>query len=70
MNIQQSSSGNVSTITTANRMTVVNGVEYPWLDKMKGRSISQINGKVYIDGYELKEGEWKKTLKGLWHLLS
>lgn len=28
-----------------------------------------INGKVYVDGYEYKDGQWKRTLKALWHLI-
>jgi hypothetical protein len=25
--------------------------------------------RFYINGYEYKNGEWKRTLKALWHLL-
>jgi hypothetical protein len=34
---------------------------------MKGNNSTQINGKVYIDGYELVDGKWTKTLKALWY---
>ena len=33
-----------------------------------GHNTTQINGKVYIDGYEYKKGKWRKTFKALWHL--
>ena len=66
MNYQ--SSNNITSVSDSSRkVTIINGVEYPWVKGMKGRSTSQINGKVYIDGYELKDGQWKKTLFGLYY---
>ena len=47
---------------------IVNGVELPPVPS-SGHNSTVINGKVYIDGYEFKDGEWKRTLKALWHLL-
>ena len=46
---------------------IVNGVELP-PPPTKCRSITIINNKVYIDGYEFKNGKWKKTLRAWWHL--
>lgn len=46
---------------------VVNGVELP-PPPTKCRSTTIINNKVYIDGYEFKNGKWKKTLRAWWHL--
>ena len=46
---------------------IVNGVELPPVPS-KRYSSTVINGKVYIDGYEFKDGKWKRTLKALWHL--
>ena len=67
MNIQ--SHNNVSCITdSSRRVTIINGIEYPWAKGMRGRSVSQINGKSYIDGYELIDGEWKRTFLALFHL--
>lgn len=58
----------VSIITdSSRRVTIISGVECPWVKGMKGKSTSQINGKVYIDGYELKNGQWERTLMGLYH---
>ena len=33
----------------------------------KGRSVTVVNGKVFIDGYEFKKGRWRKTLRALFH---
>ena len=52
------------------RITIINGVEYPWVKGMRGCSTTTINGKVFIDGFELnKNGQWKRTLRALWHLI-
>jgi hypothetical protein len=40
---------------------------YPFPKGMKGYSVTTINNRSYIDGYELIKGEWKKTLKALWY---
>ena len=63
MNIQISS----NCIVTGNKV-VINGVELPPAPS-KGYSSTVVNGKVYIDGYEFKNGKWRRTLKALWHLL-
>ena len=38
--------------------------------KSKSGKISStvIDDKIYVNGYEYKNGEWKKTLAALWHL--
>ena len=46
----------------------VNGVKLPPAP-CKGHSSIVINGKVYLDGYEFKNGKWKRTLRALWHLI-
>lgn len=51
------------------KVTIVDGIEYPWRKEMMGRSCTTINSKVYIDGFELKQGKWKRTLKALWYLI-
>ena len=28
-----------------------------------------INNRVFINGYEYKDGQWKKTLRALWHTI-
>ena len=54
-------------IVRGNRVAI-NGVELPPVPS-KGYNSTVINGKVYIDGYEFKNGKWRRTLKALWHLL-
>jgi len=56
-------------VSTNGTKATINGIEYPYLPKMKGLNNSIINGKVYIDGYELKNGKWKRTLKALYYYL-
>ena len=65
----QSCNGVTCVSSTKKRITTINGVEYPWVKGMTGNCTTQINEKVYIDGYELKNGKWKKTCKALFHLI-
>lgn len=53
------------TVVIGNEVTI-NGVKMPPCPA-KGRNSTIINNKVYIDGYELVNGKWKKTLRALWH---
>ena len=69
MNYQCSNGISVST-DSSRRVTIINGVEYHWKKGMRGFSNTTVNGKVFIDGYELtKKGEWEITLRALWHLI-
>lgn len=45
---------------------IVNGVKMPPCPA-KGHNSTIINNKVYLNGYELIDGTWKKTLKALWY---
>lgn len=64
MNIQQSNN-----CTVIGNRVWINGKELPPVPtKHKYYSVTQINGKVYIDGYEFKKGKWRRTLKALWHM--
>ena len=56
-----------STVVVGNEVTI-NGVKLPPCPA-KGCNCTVINNKVYIDGYEYINGEWKKTLRALWHKL-
>lgn len=33
------------------------------------RSTTIIDNEVFINGYEWKDGKWKRTLRALWHLI-
>ena len=56
---------------------IINGVV--WIDgkriasapKIKNgkTSSAMIGDKIYVNGYEYKNGEWKRTFAALWHLL-
>lgn len=41
----------------------------PSYSKSSHNSVSIINDKLYINGYEWKDGKWKITFAALWHLL-
>lgn len=46
---------------------IINGAKLP-PPPTSCHNITMINDKVYIDGYEFKNGKWKKTLRAWWHL--
>jgi hypothetical protein len=52
-------------VVIGNEVTI-NGVKMPPCPA-KGYNSTIINNKVYINGYELIDGKWKKTLRALWH---
>ena len=39
--------------------------EHP--NKSTSSSVTIINDKLYINGYEWKNNQWKKTLKAIWY---
>jgi hypothetical protein len=59
---------NNNCVVIGNRVWI-NGEELPPLPtKRNGSSVTQIDNKIYVNGYEYKKGKWKRTLKALWHL--
>lgn len=50
----------------SNGVLEINGeqISYPFAEI---RNITMINNKVFVDGYEWKDGAWKKTLRAMWH---
>lgn len=59
---------------TINNSITVKGNQV-WIDgtplppaPCKGHNSTVIDGKVFLDGYEYKNGKWKRTLKALYHL--
>ena len=56
-------------VMVVDKFVWINGEELPPVPtKRNGHSVTQIDGKVYIDGYEFKKGKWTRTLRALWHL--
>lgn len=51
----------------ANNEIYVGGQKIPMPPHGLNNVIAIINNKVYIDGYEYKDGKWKKTLAAWWH---
>lgn len=41
---------------------------YPIPKHIRCCNVTQTNGGIFIDGYEFKNGEFKRTLKAFWHL--
>lgn len=57
----------ISGTVIINNRVIMNGVELP-PPPTGCHNTAVINNKVYIDGYEFKNGKWKKTLRAWWHL--
>lgn len=50
-------------IAVKNNQVIINGITYP--KPGRGNNSTIINNKVYVNGYELVRGEWKKTLRAI-----
>jgi len=59
--------GNITSIN--NRVITSNGRKYTIPKYIKCKSMSVVNGDIYIDGYyfDKEEGTWKKTFLGFWY---
>lgn len=55
-----------SNIVIIGNEVIINGIKMPRCPA-KGHSSTIIDNKVYLNGYELINGEWKRTLRALWH---
>lgn len=58
-------SNNVGIVVVGNEVTI-NGIKMPPCPA-SGHNSTIVNNKVYLNGYELINGQWKKTLKALWY---
>lgn len=54
-------------IDSNKRIAYVNGEKIKFKDKMKGTNLTTINGKIYVDGYELVNGKWERTIKSIFY---
>lgn len=63
----------MNNIITNNNITVkgnqvwINGNALPPAP-CPGYNSTVIDDKVFLDGYEYKNGKWKRTLRAIWHL--
>lgn len=39
------------------------------IQKRKGHSLVQVNGKLYVDCYEFKNGEFKWSILAIFHMI-
>lgn len=46
---------------------IVNGQEYTIPEKVGSSNIAIIDGRIFINGYEFKNGKWIRSLRALWH---
>ena len=37
--------------------------------KENNHNVTTVNNHLYVNGYEWKDGKWKRTLASLWHLI-
>ena len=57
-------------IVQVNDKVIVNGIELsPCPSKSNHINSTIVNEKIYLNGYEYKNGEWKRTLAALWYWL-
>lgn len=65
---QSSGKHNVSTVDLKNRKIIKNKKTYDIPKHIRCNNVTQIDGEIFIDGYEFTNGQFKRTLKALWHL--
>lgn len=46
---------------------VVNGAAIPNPPKFKANSVTIVDNRLFVGGYEYIDGKWKRTLRALWH---
>ena len=46
---------------------VVNGVTISNPPKFKANSVTIVDNRLFVGGYEYINGKWKRTLRALWH---
>lgn len=57
-----------SIVNSREKWIEINGVRYSFPKRVKGHSVSQIDNHIFVDGYEFKDGKFKRTLRALYHL--
>lgn len=59
--------GNGVIVIGNERFAYIDGKKVPFHPNMRGNNVTTVDNKVYIDGFEYKNGKWKRTLKGFFH---
>ena len=61
--------GHKSGVYILNDMIYINNkhIQPPPMGSVK--RITVINDKVFMNGFEYKNGRWERTLRALWHML-
>ena len=52
---------NGTSVIVEDRVLIVNGKKYKLPKGCRGNNISITNGEIYIDGYEFKDGQFKRS---------
>lgn len=63
---------NGQTIMLDSSRLLVNGVAYELPESIKnrsGHSLAQVNQKIFIDGYEFRNGKFRRSLLALFHMI-
>lgn len=55
------------TYTLQDEYLYVDDAGYKLPRKSRTHSITTINDKIYVNGYEFKDGKFRKTLKSIWY---
>lgn len=50
-----------------NRITLGGKILPPLPKRYSSVNLTTINDEIFINGYEWKNGYWKRTLRALWH---
>jgi len=53
-------------VSTSDGRMILNGKEIP-KQPVESNNVTMINENVFVDGYEYKDGKWKKTFRALFH---
>lgn len=62
--------GDFMVVMIINNEVYIDGNKVPDVSKSKrGANITTTDSKVYVNGYEYKNGKWKRTLGALFHYL-
>ena len=57
-------------IWLAPERVIIDGKEYEYPNKrVKGHTIVQVDDKIFLDGYEFRDGRWKITIRSIFETL-